>query len=195
MRARLLGRCHVVQSQDGGHQVGGLRERRNPLAAVCCVVGMPDHQGDMRYLLIVGHPVLGPPLVFAKQIAVVCRQDHRRVLPGIVGIHPVKQSPKMVVAHRHQRGVIGPDFGNLLGRVRAFLIERPIQDWALVARRELLLVLVRRVEGFMRIEALDLQEPVVAFAVPVEEFEGLRKAFCRREIFVFPRIDLVNGVT
>ncbi len=47
----------------------------------------------------------------------------------------------------------------------------------------------------MRIEALDLQEPVVAFAVPVEEFEGLRKAFCRREVFVFPRIDLVNGVT
>ena len=78
---------------------------------------------------------------------------------------------EVLVAHRDQRGVIGPDLGDLLRALEDFLVMRPVEDPAVLAGLVWALEPRRRMEGLVRIEALDLQEPLVGAAVALQELE------------------------
>ena len=147
-----------------------------------CVVRVPDHQRDVRDLLVVGHAVLRPPVVLGQQEAVVGGEHQRRVAPQVVGVEVGEQATEVVVAHGDDGGIIGADLGDLLLRLRHALVDRPVQHLAVPAGLVGLLEALGRVERLVRIEGLDLQEPVVGALVHVEELEALGEALHGREL-------------
>ena len=162
--------------EERRHEVGGLAQRRNPCPRLCGIVRMVDDQRNMRDLLVIWRQVLSPPVMLAQQETVIGRKHEAGIGPEIVLVEIVQKLAEIGVAHGHESGVVRPDLRDL---VRAFLdrrVFRPVEDRAIVARRVLLTVFLGREERLVRIEAFELQKPVVRHAVVVEEGKGAREA-------------------
>ncbi len=103
-------------------------------------------------------------------------QEQRRVTPQVVAVEIVEQLAEVVVAGRHQRRIVGANLGDFLRRVADLLVHRPVEHAAFPTRLVGLLEFRRRIEGLVRVEALEHHEPVVRAAVEVEEFEAAGEA-------------------
>ena len=169
-----------MQRQQGGHQVGGLRQGLAPLASLRGKSRMRNHQRNMRNFIKKWHAVLAPPVVLGQQKAMVSAEDQRGVRPHGVAVHVVEQSAKVLVAHTEQGRIVGPHFLHLERSFLAALVARPIQYWAGIARGVGLAKTRRRGKGLMRVEALEMQHPVVGVAVGIQKvkasFESARAA-------------------
>ena len=131
-----------------------------------------DEERDVADLLVERHPVLGPPVVLAEQEAVVGGEDEGGVLPQVVCVEVVEDAAEDLVAVGEEREVVGAELVDLGLRLGDALVARPVEDRAVVVGGELRLVAVGREEGLVRVEGLDLEQPVVGGAVGVEEAEG-----------------------
>ncbi len=60
---------------------------------------VPDKQGQVDKLLIKGHVVFGPEIMFAEHVAVVGINDEQGVLPEVIFIKFVQDTAKAPVAH------------------------------------------------------------------------------------------------
>ena len=143
-----------------------------------------DEQRDVDDLLVEVHPVLGPEIVLAEQEAVVGGDDQGGVLPQVVLVEIVEQLAQQEVAQRDHRVVVGAQLLAFVWQLVDAAIARPVADRAVPAGVEGPSEAGRRRERLMRIEGLDLQQPVVGIAVAVEELEAMREALDRREILL-----------
>ncbi len=73
------------------------------------------------------------------------------------------------IAQRDDGVVVGAQLLAFLRQLVDAAVARPIADWTVPARPEFLAKPLWCCERFMRVECLDLQEPVVRRLVPVEE--------------------------
>ena len=115
----------------------------------------------MRDLLVEVHAVLGPEVVLAEKEPVVGRDDERRVLPDIMLVEIIDQLPKEEIAHRDDGVVVGPQLLAFLRQLVDAAIARPVADRPFPAGVERLLEARGRMERLVRIESLDLEQPVV----------------------------------
>ena len=133
--------------------------------------------------------------MLAEQETVVGRDDHRRILPHIVGIHIVEQPAQILVAHADQTGIICTDLGDLLLGFVDALVWRPVQHAAVPGAVAFAPEPVRHVEWLVRIEELELHHPVVGGPVGVEELEGGGEAARCRHVFFAVFIFTCHQVT
>ncbi len=180
--------------EEGRRQVDRLGERGGSRAGEVRRRRIVHEQRNVHDLLVHVHPVLRPEVVLAEQEAVVGGDHQRRVLPHVVLVEVVEQLAQQEVAHRDDGVVVG---AQLLALGRQFVdaaVARPVADRAVPARLERLLEARRRIERLVRIEGLDLQEPVVGIAIALEELEAAGKALDRRELGLFPDEFTVDDV-
>ena len=177
MRPRRL----AVKRQQGRHQVCRLGQCRNPLAAAGRQFRMPDHQRDLRHLVIEGHAVLCPPVMFREQEPVIRRHYDGRVVPAIMLVQMVEDAPELRIAQPHQRGIIGAKLGHFLGRLVDGLVAWPVQHWPLIAGVAVT-VAVRCMKRLMRVEGFHLQHPAVCAGILGHELQGGIDTSHHREI-------------
>ena len=128
----------------------------------------------MHQLFVVEHVILGPVAVFAKKVSVVGGENENGIIPQVEFIHLVEELAEPDVGHRQSAGVTFADVlnggfvlanGGVVGPVEVITtvpvvaVEVAVFFWA--------------GEGLVRVEALDVQVPVVGVVVAVEEFDGL----------------------
>ena len=101
-----------------------------------------------------------------------------------LAIHEVEQAAQILVAHRDQGGVVGAQFRDLVGPVDHLPVARPVEDRPAVVGRVVLAEALGREERLVRVEGLEMQEPVVGAAIDVEELEAAREALHRREVLL-----------
>ena len=110
------------------------------------------------------------------------------VVPHVVLVHEVQHPSQRPVAHRDERLVLVAGVLDLVLGLRDLRVGRPVELGALVAMRVEPAVLLVREERLVRVEALDLQEPLVRVRVRGEEFQpgveraGLRMLGLAREV-------------
>ena len=123
--------------------------------------GIPEEQRGVDGLVVPRHDALAPPPVLAQQEAVVGVDDQHRVVPHVVLVHEVQDATERAVAHRDEREVLGAD--GVDGRVRLddAPVGGPVVDPLVVPVRIQLAVPLVAEEGLVRVERLDLQEPVL----------------------------------
>jgi hypothetical protein len=174
------------QVEERGHDVRGLGEGPATLAGLGRVVRVMEEQRDVRHLVEARHPALAPPVVLAKQEAVVGGEEEGRVRPQSMRVETIQEAPKLGVAQGHYGAVVGPQLGALVRRLRHALVWRPVEDGTGVVGRILRPVRRRRVERLVGIERLDLQEPVLRLPVSLEEIEPGIEAAYRWEVRLLP---------
>ena len=128
-------------------------------------------QGNVRHFVVTGHHVLGPPVVFTEQKAVVGGDDQGGVVPHGVLVHVVEQAPEFMVAQGHDGCIICADLITLLGPFGDAGVRWPVKDRAAIAGRIGLAELGRRMKRLVGIEGFQVQQPVAGGAVALQEFE------------------------
>ncbi len=150
---------------------------------------MVDEEGDVGDLLVEGHPVLGPEIVLAEKEAVVGGDDEGCVLPETQAVEDVQKLAQQLVAQGHQGVVVGAQLVALGRQLVDPAIARPVADGAVPAGLERPLEALRRREGLVRVEGLELQEPAVGGTVPLQKVERRVEAADRRKIlFLFDEL-------
>ena len=182
MTFHFLRNRHTEQVEEGRRQIDRLRQRRGSRAGAR-IPGIVNEQRNMHDLLIEIHAVLGPEIMLAKQKTVIGRHHQRGVLPQIVTVEIIEQLAEQKIAQRDHGVIIG---AQLLAFGRQFVdaaVSRPVADRTVPPGIERRLEARGRVERLMRIEGLDLEQPVVRLAVAIEEVEAVSKALHRRKVF------------
>lgn len=149
-----------------------------------------DEERGVDQLVVPGCDDLRPPPLLAQQIAVVGADDQQRVVPQPVLVHRVEHPAERVVAHGEQRRVLVTGVLLLLLGLGDPVVVGPVEVRSFVVVRVKLLVVVLGEEGFVRVERLDLDEPVVLGVVRPQEFEagveGERLRLLRLGVQVLP---------
>ena len=109
--------------------------------------------------------------MFREQEPVIRRHHDGCVVPAIMFVQMVEDAPELCIAQPHQRCIIGAKLGHFLWRLVDGLIARPVQYRPLIAGIAVT-VAVRCMEGFMRVEGLHLQHPVVRAGILGHELQG-----------------------
>ena len=86
--------------QQSGHPVHDL-DNGFPVLPGDPISGVPDEQGGVGNLVVVGHLIFAPIVVLCQQEAVVRAYDEHGVLPHAVFVHQVQDAAQRVVAHGH----------------------------------------------------------------------------------------------
>jgi hypothetical protein len=153
-----------------------------------------DDQRDARDLVVDRHRVLHPVLVLAQHRAVVGGQHDDGVAPEIERVHLVPELAEPVVGHRQQRRVALADVLDRLGAVFAFPVVGPVVERAVPGVAVELEVLRDDVERLVRVEELELEEPVVAAAVVGQPADGVLDAARAGELLLLPLSQPVKRV-
>ena len=95
--------------------------------------------------------------MLGQKKAVIGGDDQSGVFPQTFGVKAVQQPSEILVAHRHQRRVIGADLCDLLGAFLHLLVTRPVQHLSVPTRNEGRLETVGRMERLVRVEAFEHQ--------------------------------------
>ena len=126
---------------------------------------------------------------FAEQQAVIGRKDDCGILPCIGGIEPGEQPAEMRIAHREKGVVIGAEFRRLGEQVIGASVARPVENGALVIGFDA--IPLGGEERLVRIEAFDLEQPVVGGSVGFKKFECGGEALGDRELLLC--VDVLPG--
>ena len=121
--------------------------------------------------------------MLAEQETVIGGHDQCGVLPQIVAVEIIEQLAEQEIAQRDHGIIIG---AQLVAFGRQFVdaaVARPVADRSVPAGIERRLETGGRGERLVRIEGLDLEQPVVRLAVAVEEVKAVGKALDRRKVF------------
>ena len=121
--------------------------------------------------------------MLAEKEAVVGGDHERRILPEVVGVEIVEQLAQQEVAQRDDGVVVGPQLLALLGQLVHPAIAWPVADRPVPAGLERLAEARRGLKRLVRVEGLDLQQPVVGIAIEIEELEPFGEALNRRIVF------------
>ena len=141
-------------------------------------LGAADHAqtAECARFLIEVHAVLGPEIVLAEQKTVIGGDDERGVLPHVAAVEIVEQLSEQEVAHRHHGIVVRTQFLTFGRQLVDPTIARPVADRSVPAAVERRFEPSRRMEWLMRIEGLELEQPIVGVVIAVKEIEGVREA-------------------
>ena len=133
--------------------------------------GVMEEQRDVRDLVIAGHAKLGPPVVLAEQEAVVRRNQERGVLPQVAGVEVVQQPAHLSIAKGDDGAVVRAQLGAFVRSLGDPRVGRPVENRAAIVRRVVIAEAGRGEERLVRIERLDLEQPVLCRPVRVEELQ------------------------
>ena len=123
--------------------------------------------------------------MLAEKEAVIGRDDERSVAPKIVCVEIVEKLSHQKIAKRDDGVVVGAQLLAFLWQLVDAAVARPVADRPIPAGPEFLAKSLGRGERLMRVERLDLQEPVVRCPVAVEELEAGGKTLHRRVFALF----------
>ena len=169
--------------EKGRHQVDGLRERAGPRSGPLAA-GQTGDQGDADDLVVQGHDVLHPEVVFGQHGAVIRGEHDQGVVPQPEFVEGIEYPADPVVRHRQQAGIALPDVVDGFRRFVHFIVTRPVEEGAVVIVPVHGPVLLGAVEGFVGVEDLDLQEPVVGRPVRLQPLDGRLGGLRSGEIFL-----------
>ncbi len=175
------------------HQVGCLRQDGDPRAGTLRARQMDD-QWNAGDLVIDRHAVLHPVLVLAEHAAMIGGQDDNRILPGIELVELVPESAEPVVGHRQQGGVAITDMRDRRRAVGAHTVIRPVVEGAVPGVAVELQILGHDIEGFVRIEQLELQQPMIARPIVVKPTQRMVDTTRSGEFMLFTLRQAVEGV-
>jgi hypothetical protein len=111
--------------------------------------------------------------MLAEQEPVVGIDDKHRVLPEIVTIHIVQHLADIGVHHRQQRHIIFLDHAFPLRAFGHEIVRRPAVELRGIVNPVHPQIFFRHEKRLMRIETLQLQEPVIAGMVGINKLQPL----------------------
>ena len=159
---------HTKEIEQGRRDVDRLHQRLTAHSGFRRT-RIPYEKRRICEFVVAGHHGFCPPILFTEHETVVGVDDQQRVLPQIVLVEEVDHPPQVAVAHREERRItLARMFDDLLA-----LRNRCI-GWPIEVRTVVVVLIqgaegIRRIERLVRIEGLDLQEPVIHALVGFQE--------------------------
>src|SRR6185437_15640847 len=160
------------QLAERGHEIYRLGQTLSALSRLAGKIRVMNEKRNVRDFLVHRHAVLCPPVMLAEKETVVGGQDQRRILPHIVLVEIIENAAEQMITEAQKRKIVGPELIDLVLWFGHAFVARPVENRPVIVGWEHRLEPVRRKEGFVRIEGLDLKKPVVGRAVDVEEIEA-----------------------
>ena len=129
----------------------------------------------MGQFFIVWHAPFSPPVVLTQEKSMICVDNQHSVFPHIPLIHFVQHLSQTSVTVFHKSVILFPHVFHGLLILPHRSVGRPVRNKWFVRVEPLSLKSLRRCKRFMWVKGLDLQKPVVKFAVAPDKIDSICK--------------------